>query len=124
MTVLKVGIASRDAYRDRTLAIARGELKPVDGEPKIWFPSIDSFAKVLSEENLNLLAVIAGREPASIGDLARVTGRAPSNLSRTLRTMMKYGFVTFERRGRRLAPRVAFSEIVLDLPLPSLREAA
>ena len=45
---LKVGIMSRDDYRKRTLAIARGEYHPRPGEPRIWFESLRSMSEVLS----------------------------------------------------------------------------
>ena len=43
-----MGIASYDAMKARTLAIARGELKPKAGDPTVWFTSPESFAKLLS----------------------------------------------------------------------------
>jgi predicted transcriptional regulator len=115
---LKVGIASLADYKARTLAIARGEIKPANGEPKVWFQSIESFAKVLSERNRALLATIAEIQPRSVNELAARTGRAPSNLSRTLKTMERYGLVRFEvGKGRLRAPRVPYSDIVLDVSL-------
>ncbi|MDE0026556.1 MAG: hypothetical protein OXP69_19275 [Spirochaetaceae bacterium] len=59
MKTLKIGIASYDRMKARTMAIARGEYKPATGEPSVWFNSIESFAKVLSEHNRELLAMIA-----------------------------------------------------------------
>jgi hypothetical protein len=118
MTILKIGIASAEAYKARTMAIARGELKPLPQSPKIWFTSIDSVAKVLSERNRDLLCVIAAEKPNSLQALVNRTGRAKSNLSRTLRTMERYGLVRFEKgQGRALAPRVVYDDIRLDLPL-------
>ena len=120
MTKLKVGIASYGAFKARSMAIARGELKPSPGEPKVWFTSIESFAKVLSDRNRALLALIAETKPGSLSELAEKTGRAPSNLSRTLRTMERYGLVRFEKgQGRMQAPRVVYTDIVLDMPLTS-----
>ena len=55
MKSLKVGIASYGDMKARTMAIARGELKSRPGEPKVWFTSIESFAKVLSDCNRALL---------------------------------------------------------------------
>jgi len=49
--VLKIGVLSRENYKKRTIAIARGEYKPKKGEPKVWFESINSMAQVLSSEN-------------------------------------------------------------------------
>lgn len=118
MNKLKVGIASYEQYKNRTMAIARGEFKPGPDEPKVWFTSVESFAKVLSDRNRELLALIAETEPASMNELAERTGRARSNLSRTLRTMERYGLVSFEKgAGRTLAPRVRYTDIVLDMPL-------
>jgi predicted transcriptional regulator len=118
MTILNIGIASAEAYKARTMAIARGELKPSPQSPKVWFTSIDSVAKVLSDRNRDLLAVIAAEKPNSLQALVDRTGRAKSNLSRTLRTMERYGLVRFEKgQGRALAPRVVYDDIRLDLPL-------
>ena len=118
MTTLKIGIASAEDYKARTMAIARGELKPAAQSPKVWFTSIESVAKVLSERNRELLAVIAQERPNSLQALVDRTGRAKSNLSRTLRTMERYGLVRFEKgQGRSLAPRVVYDDIRLDLPL-------
>ena len=39
---MKIGVISREDYKKRTIAIARGEYKPKRGEPKIWFESVQS----------------------------------------------------------------------------------
>lgn len=118
MTTLKIGIASAAEYKARTMAIARGELKPSPKSPKVWFTSIESMAKVLSDRNRELLALIADEKPDSIQALAERTGRAKSNLSRTLKTMERYGIVRMEKRAnRKLAPRVICQEIQVDLSL-------
>jgi predicted transcriptional regulator len=125
MTTLKVGIASLKQFREYTMTIARGEHKRAKDEPKVWFSSIDSFAKVLSERNRELLRVIAETKPQSLNELAEATGRAKSNLSRTLKTMERYGLVRFEKgKGRTLVPRTPYTDVVLDLSLrarPSAR---
>jgi predicted transcriptional regulator len=118
MTTLMIGIASPADYKARTMAIARGELKPAANAPKVWFTSIESVAKVLSDKNRELLAVIAAERPESLQALAERTGRAKSNLSRTLKTMERYGLVRMEKRaGRALAPRAVYDEVRVDLPL-------
>jgi predicted transcriptional regulator len=115
---LRIGIASLADYRARTLAIARGEYRAAKDEPKVWFQSMESFAKVLSDKNRALLATIAETRPRSVSELAEKTGRKPSNLSRTLRTMERYGLVQFEEgEGRARIPRVPYSEITLDVQL-------
>ena len=120
MTTLIIGIASVADYKARTLAIARGEMKPPAHGTKVWFTSIESVAKVLSDRNRELLALIADEKPESLQMLAERTGRAKSNLSRTLKTMERYGLVRMEKRpNRALAPRVTFDDIRLELPLRS-----
>jgi predicted transcriptional regulator len=85
MKTLKIGIASYKDMKARTMAIARGKLKPKPGDPKVWFTSTESFAKVLSNKNRALLATIVATHPASLQELANHTGRKTSNLSRTLK---------------------------------------
>ena len=83
MKTLKIGIADYDRMKARTMAIARGEHKPARGEPTVWFTSIESFAKVLSRRNRELLAMIGREKPGSVTELAEISGRSKSNLSRT-----------------------------------------
>ena len=73
---------------------------------------------MLSDRNRELLALIAKEKPESLQALVERTGRAKSNLSRTLKTMERYGLVRFEKRpNRALAPRVNYDDIRLDLSL-------
>ena len=118
MKVLKVGIASYDEMKARTLAIARGTLKPGPDDPRIWFSSAESFAKVLSAKNRSLLRIIAGVSPSSLADLAKRSGRAKSNLSRTLKTLERYGLVKLRRGDRgRIAAEVPYKAVSLVMPL-------
>jgi predicted transcriptional regulator len=79
---------------------------------------------VLSERNRELLRVIAETKPTSLQELAERTGRAKSNLSRTLKTMERYGLVQLERgKGRTIVPRTPYTNVVLDLSLRASRTA-
>ena len=69
-----------------------------------WFVSMKSLAEVLSDENRALLHVITEMQPQSISALAEVTGRKPSNLSRTLKTMSHYGIVDLKRERNQVRP--------------------
>ncbi len=118
MKTLKVGIASIQDMKKRTMAIARGDLKPSRADPRIWFTSPESFAKVLSNKNRALLNLISATHPDSLQTLAARTGRKASNLSRTLRTMERYGFVRLHRGSRgRIRPEVPYRSISLELSL-------
>lgn len=118
MKTLLVGIASYDEMKARTLAVAGGMHRPSADEPKVWFTSAESFARVLSDRNRVVLQVIADRAPESLAQLAELTGRQKSNLSRTLKTMERYGFVKLERGPRgSVIPKVPYERISLVLPV-------
>jgi len=104
MKTVVVGIMPLEKIRERVLAIARGDYKPKATDPKIWFTSMRSLAEVLSDDNRALLKVIQDAKPQSISSLADITGRKPSNLSRTLKTMSNYGFVEMRRESKHVRP--------------------
>jgi predicted transcriptional regulator len=109
----------------RIMAVAGGERRVAADEPKVWFTSTEPFAKVLSAGNRELLRVIAEKAPGSLDELARITGKAKSNLSRTLRTMEGYGLVSLEHGERgRITPKVMHDRVELDLPPTLSRKAS
>lgn len=114
---LRFGVMQRDQYKARTLAIARGEYQPKRGEPKVWFESLKSMAQVLSDENQVLLRVILERKPTSIQDLEIATGRRSSNLSRTLKTLARYGIVELTKQERTVIPVVKATEFEVTFGL-------
>ena len=116
MTTLRVGIASYEQMKQRTSAIARGELKPGAQDPKVWFPSAESVARILSAKNRELLETIR-RTSQSLAELAERTGRKKPNLSRTLKTMEQYGLVQISRRKRKLVPRVRYQRVAVLMEL-------
>ena len=115
--VMKVGIMPRDAFRKRTIEIARGEYKPKRGEPKVWFESIQSMAQVLSNSNQELLKVILRHEPDFMKELAQITGRTPGNLSRTLHNMQRYGIVELKKQKTTLKPIVKARDFRIEFGL-------
>ena len=118
MKTLKIGIAGYDRMKARTMTIARGEHKLARGEPTVWFTSIESFAKVLSQRNRELLAMIGREKPGSVTEPAELSGRSKSNLSRTLKTMSRYGLVELQEGERgTLVPRVPYDQVRLDVSL-------
>jgi predicted transcriptional regulator len=112
--VLKIGILSREEYKKRTIAIARGEYKPKKDEPKIWFESINSMAQILSSENQKLLKVISEKKPTSLKELENATGRKSSNLSRTLKTMSRYGIVDLVKHDKSIKPVVKATDFEVE----------
>jgi predicted transcriptional regulator len=118
MKQVKVGIMPLKEFQAYTKAIVTGKHKRKNDEPKIWFSSMAAFAQVLSDPNRELLALIAERKPDSITELSRLSGRAQSNLTRTLKKMERHGLVTMKtgKYGRK-QPQVPYSDIVLDMSI-------
>ena len=114
---MKVGIISREDYVKRTLAIAKGDYKPKQDEPKIWFESIQSMAQVLSTENQKLLQTIVQHKPRSLTQLEGLTCRKKSNLSRTLKTLERYGIVELKKKSGKIEPRVKVTDFNVEFGL-------
>lgn len=117
MNKLKIGIMPTDKFHQRVIDIAAGRYVPKRGEPKIWFSSMKSLAEVLSDNNRALLKIIAESKPENIKELAEISGRQPSNLSRTLRTFERYGFVEMVA-GKRSKKPVA-KAVDFDISIPA-----
>ena len=115
--VMKIGVMSRDAFRDRTIAIAKGEYVPRRDEPKVWFESLKSMAQVLNKDNQQLLKIIIEKKPQSLTELEAISGRKKSNLSRTLHTLQKYGVVEIEKVQKRSVPRVKATDFKAEFGL-------
>ena len=128
MKTLMARVAECESMNGRTIAIARGEHTPATGEATVWFASVETFAKVLSQCNRRLLALIAEEKPNSITELAALARQSRSRISRALLTMTQYGLVEF-RLGEqgRLIPRAAYDQVRLEVSLtapPGLADGA
>jgi len=115
--VMKVCIMPRDEYRKRTIAIAKGEYVPKQDEPQIWFESLQTMSQVLSNENQNLLKAIIRERPDSLKELENITGRKNSNLSRTLKTLARYGIVELPKEKRAVKPIVKVTDFKVEFGL-------
>ena len=97
--------------------------------PRQWYDSeatakalgakrAEALVKLLSEENRTMLHLIESRHPGSVRELAELSGRKESNLSRTLKKLEEVGIVAFEDgAGRTRAPRLLARRVTLDLDL-------
>lgn len=115
--VLRIGIISKEDYMQRTIAIAKGEYKPRKNEPKVWFESTKSMSQVLSTENQELLRIILEAKPRSITELGELANRKKSNLSRTLKTLEKYGIVELKKTKGTIKPRVKATDFRVEFGL-------
>ena len=115
--IIKVGIMSKEEYKKRTIAIAKGEYIPKKDEPKVWFESIGSMSQILSSQNQELLKIIIQKRPQSLKELEELTGRAKPNLSRTLKTLERYGIVELNRINNTLIAEVKATRFSVEFGL-------
>lgn len=99
------------------------------GVPKKWFDSEETAAqaeqvsaeamvKLLSPANLAMLDAIKQHKPASVRELAELTGRKEASLSRTLKRFAQLGIVAFEDGPRRSrAPALVATRVHLEIDL-------
>jgi len=112
--VLKIGIMPREQFQKRVLDVAAGHTKINKDDPKVWFSSIKSLSEVLSDNNVRLLKIIEEAKPKTLKDLAELSGRQVSNLSRTLKTMERYGIVELKKVSRSIEPVVKASQFSIQ----------
>jgi predicted transcriptional regulator len=105
------------------------------GAPRRWYDSeatarragresrsAEAMVKLLSSDNLAVLAVIARRKPRSMRRLAELTGRKESNLSRTLKKLERAGIVEMRKGpGRVRIPALVARTVRLELDLTGRR---
>jgi len=101
-----IGIMPMEEYAKYTIEVAKGNIKPDADAPKIWFDSIESLSQVLSTKNRELLKTIKEQNPNSLSELAVSSGRHLGNLSRTLKSMERYGIVELRKESGTVKPRV------------------
>ena len=71
-------------------------------------------SQILSTKNIELLKLIEIRKPQSIKDLAEMSGRRVSNLSRTLKTFCKYGIVELIENKRTKVPVAKATNFIIE----------
>lgn len=110
-----VKIQSHASLRKEMTAAARGE-KPVPKDAGgISFESVEALLRLLTPQNRELLAIIRDKKPQSIAELAKLTGRAPPNLTRTLGKLEAVGFVRLESVDRRKIPMTAVHSLQIKI---------
>lgn len=108
-------VQSFSSLRTEMIAVARGERKAPLHAAEQSTHSADMIARLLTPENRSLMASIRTHNPSSVAELATLTNRAPSNLTRTLDKLEAAGLVHFELLGRRKAPRTVTGKIVIEI---------
>lgn len=94
----------RAVTRIQTVASDRRAVEDADTPMPIWFDSWRQLASPLSNENCALLPLIRKKQPRTVLELAKWSGRAPSYLPRTLRHLERRDLVKLHRTPDRRAP--------------------
>ncbi len=127
-TTYKVGTLG--TFAEWTKRVVRDPAS-ADGVPKKWFDSeataaraaaelvsAEAMVKLLSPGNLAVLAAIRRHKPASMRELAALTGRKEASLSRTLRRFAELGIVAFHDGPRRTrVPALIAGRVRLEIDL-------
>jgi predicted transcriptional regulator len=96
-------------------AVARGERGAPTDAAKPSFNSVEALIRLLTPENRRLLAVIRDKKPSSIADLAKLTGRAASNLTRTLGKLEAAGLVRMQGLDKRKMPVAMVKKLHVEI---------
>ena len=109
-------IISHHELKTEMQAVARGERPAPPEAGQASFNSVEALTRLLTPENRLLLAVIRDRKPQSVAELATLTGRAASNLTRTLEKLCAAGLVRMQATGgRRKAPTAEVGRIMIEI---------
>jgi predicted transcriptional regulator len=111
----KYKIQSLQSLREEMTAVARGDRPAPPDAARPSFNSTEALVRLLTPENRALLAIIRDRRPDSVAVLARLSGRAQPNLTRTLAKLEAAGLVTVVPSGRKRALRAPVSKLTVEI---------
>jgi predicted transcriptional regulator len=108
-------LQSHAALKREMKAVARGA-RPASAHAAVSsFNSVGALLRLLTPENRELLAIIRKRRPQSIAELAKLTGRAAPNVTRTLGKLAAAGFVRLETVEKRKIPKTLVQTLRLRI---------
>jgi len=82
----------------------------------IALESVEAALRLLTGQNHDLIRIIQAGKFNSMAELAAQSGRAESNLNRTIKKLSKLGLVTLKReRGRLVKPELAIRSLRIEL---------
>jgi predicted transcriptional regulator len=78
--------------------------------------SVEAALRLLTGQNRDLIRIIQAGKFNSMAELAAQSGRAESNLNRTIKKLSNLGLVTLKREGGRLVkPELAIRSLRIEL---------
>jgi predicted transcriptional regulator len=101
----KIKIQSVDQFRDDVIttwkAAESGALSGDDYDVTLSFPDLSWLSKIFSPERLRLIQTIRYQKPESIYQLAKMLGRASSNVQKDIHELAEYGIVELKKRRKK-----------------------
>ena len=113
----EIKIQDIKALREEMIAVARGN-RPAPPDANVpSFNSAEALVRLLTPENRQLLALIRDRKPCSLAELEKWSGRAQSNLSRTIAKLEAAGLIAMTDGDgrRRRVPVALIRRITLEI---------
>lgn len=126
LRTIKIRIKDKAAARREALEIARrldrGERDPRWAQEVLTFHNIDSLRSVLTDKRLELLRLIHQKRPASLTELAALSGRDLKRVNEDVRRLALLGFIEVEKehaggKAGRKAPRPRYDTVLVEIPL-------
>lgn len=112
---MTIKIQNLETLEQEMRAVARGEKSAPKEAAQPSFNSVEALIRLLTPENRQLLSMIRDRQPQSIAELSNLSGRAASNLTRTLAKLEIAGLVAFKIVNKRKVPTPTIEKIHLEI---------
>ncbi|EGR4449973.1 transcriptional regulator [Vibrio cholerae] len=115
----KIGILSEELARKRMIRIAERNVIPEESYPLFLFESLAALSQLLSNENVELLNLMACEKPNSLDELAEISGRSIKDVTDAFEALSSKGFAYLDVRGMESRPIALFTtfEIVMGSSL-------
>ncbi|MEJ3625788.1 transcriptional regulator [Vibrio vulnificus] len=112
----KIGILSEELARKRMIRIAEGKVTSEEPHHQFLFESLAVLSQLLSNENVELLNLIAREKPNSLDELAEMSGRSIKDVTDAFEALSSKGFACLDVRGIESRPIALFTkfEIVMS----------
>ena len=115
-------IQSLKSLRDDMKAAACGDKRAAAAAPRMSFNSTEALLQLLMPANWALPALIRDRQPESVAALAKLSGHAQPNLTRTIAKLEAAGLVAIVVAGRKRGLRAVVSRLRVEIDPYSNRD--
>ncbi|AEH31670.1 Hypothetical transcriptional regulatory protein [Vibrio anguillarum 775] len=112
---VKIGILSEELARKRMIRIAEGKVTSKEPYPQFLFESLAVLSQLLSNENVELLNLIAREKPNSLDELAEMSGRSIKDVTDTFDALSSKGFAYLDMRGMESRPVALFTKFEITI---------